>query len=55
VSAAALIAAPLIWILALVALQRLGELVLSHVQEDRSSAAYSGDATVQQGWTAKAP
>lgn len=32
----------------------VGEITLSSVQEDRSRASYSGDATVQQGWTVKA-
>ena len=33
----------------------VGEITLSSVQEDRSRAAYAGDAPVQQGWTVKAP
>jgi curli biogenesis system outer membrane secretion channel CsgG len=32
----------------------VGEITLSSVQEDRSRAAYAGDAPVQQGWTVKA-
>ena len=32
----------------------VGEITLSSVQEDRSRAAYNGDAPVQQGWTVKA-
>ncbi len=32
----------------------VGEITLSSVQEDKSRASYSGDLTVQQGWTVKA-
>jgi len=32
----------------------MGELVIASVQEDRSRAAYSGDLTIQLGWTVKA-
>ena len=32
----------------------VGELTISSAQEDRSRATYSGDLTVQQGWTVKA-
>ena len=32
----------------------IGEITISSVQEERSRAAYSGDAAVQQGWTVKA-
>jgi curli biogenesis system outer membrane secretion channel CsgG len=32
----------------------VGEITLSSVQDERSRAAYSGDAVVQQGWTVKA-
>ncbi len=32
----------------------VGEVILSGVKEDRSRASYSGELTVQQGWTVKA-
>ena len=32
----------------------VGEITLSEVQVDRSRASYSGDLTIQQGWTVKA-
>ena len=32
----------------------IGEITLQSVQDDKSRAAYAGDALVQQGWTVKA-